>query len=154
MKYLTVNYKNKAYLVKVNNSTFEWASQFRWILNKGYVYLNIFGLDDQERRLHRLIMKTKRGQEVDHIDGDPLNNLISNLRIVTRAQNQQNRKLHKNNTSGFKGVVKTPFGWRAQLRINGKLKYFGHYTTKEVAALAYNEASKNHFGQYGRLNQL
>ena len=154
MKYLTVNYKNKAYLVKVNNSTFEWASQLRWILNRGYVFLSTSSHYPNERRLHRLIMKAQKGQEIDHKDGNPLNNLISNLRIATRAQNQQNRKLHKNNTSGFKGVVKTPFGWRAQLRINGKLKYFGHYTTKEVAALAYNEASKNHFGQYGRLNQL
>ena len=69
------------------------------------------------RNLHQVVKGQKRGFEIDHIDGDKLNNLDSNLRFVTHAQNGKNLKLLKRNKSGYKGV-----SWD-NVRKAGKLGY-------------------------------
>lgn len=66
---------------------------------------------------------------IDHIDRNPSNNKIENLREVTRSQNQINRKIFKNNKSGHKNVTwnKKDCKWRVYLRLNNKQMYFGSY---------------------------
>jgi hypothetical protein len=66
---------------------------------------------------------------LDHIDRNPSNNKIENLREVTRSQNQINRNIFKNNKSGFRNVVwnKKDCKWRVNLTINNKQMYFGSY---------------------------
>ena len=66
---------------------------------------------------------------IDHIDRNPSNNKIENLREVTRSQNQINRNLFKNNKSGYRNVIwnKKDCKWRVHLRINNKQMYFGSY---------------------------
>ncbi len=136
----------------VNDSIFGFLSQFKWYLDKGnYVYTHI---NSKKIRLHRMLMLAEPGQEIDHIDGNPLNNLTNNLRLCTRAENQRNRALHKNNTSGFKGVVRHFNKWRAQVRVNGKLRYFGIFSDKTQAARAYNEAVRKLFGNFARENDI
>jgi HNH endonuclease/AP2 domain len=84
-------------------------------------------------RLHKLLT----GYDLtDHIDGDTLNNRLSNLRPATHAQNMLNRKLGKNNTSGYKGVYwnKRHTRWVARVRIDGKTVYYGEFLDKEDAA--------------------
>lgn len=99
-------------------------------------------------------MNAQPGEEIDHTDGDKYNNLTSNLRFANRSLNAANRPLFKNNTSGFKGVVRHGNRWRAQVRVNGVLKYFGFFKKAEDAAIAYNEAAKKIFGKFARLNQI
>jgi len=82
--------------------------------------------------------------DIDHIDGDGLNNIRSNLRAATRSQNLYNRGKTKNNTSGIKGVSwdKGCSKWRSQIQSNGTHYHLGSFDTKEEAAEAYREAAK------------
>lgn len=77
--------------------------------------------------------------ELDHIDRNRLNNSVENLRWVTRSENQLNKKVYANNTSGVKGVSLHPSGlWLAQPQINGK-RYRKYFKTKEEAIAWRNE---------------
>lgn len=95
------------------------------------------------------------GFQVDHIDRDRANNKMCNLRLCTAFENQHNRCKNKNNTSGFKGVYVTPSGkYVAEIMSNRKRYRLGTFETKEAAARAWNEASKTHHGEYGKLNDV
>lgn len=92
---------------------------------------------------------------VDHIDGNGLNNQKANLRVCEPNQNQYNRLLQKNNTSGFKGVSFFPETgqWRARIGIGGKRRIsLGLFPTKEEAYAAYCEAAKIHHREFARLS--
>ncbi len=102
--------------------------------------------------LERVIGRTLDTKEmVDHIDGNSLNNRRSNLRIVTNAQNLQNRSKTKFNTSGFKGVSWTKGHWAAQIGENGQRHHLGLFDTPEQAYQAYCEAAKLYHGEFARL---
>jgi hypothetical protein len=110
--------------------------------------------------MHRLIAARSGlmvdGKQIDHVDGDELNNCRSNLRTSTTSQNLANCRVHRNNTSGFKGV-----SWKRQagkfeayitvLRRKFHLKYFDD---PRDAARAYNEAALKHFGEFACLNPV
>lgn len=103
--------------------------------------------------MHRVITPTPEGLEVDHRDGDGLNNRRSNLRAATRSENARNRSLQANNTSGIKGVswdqeVKK---WRVRIWVDGKNLSLGHFKCQTAAALAYAKASRKLFGEFGRV---
>lgn len=94
---------------------------------KGY---HRFGLMKNGKRkfhfIHRLIYQAHHGElppVIDHIDGNPSNNSIDNLRCATVAQNQWNTKLKSNNTTGFKGVSFDKWNnrYRVEIKANGKL---------------------------------
>lgn len=107
--------------------------------------------------LHRLLMYGPdiKGGTTDHIDGDKMNNRRSNLRKCSPAENSRNTLLAKNNTSGFKGVRRTPEGrWKAVIWINYKPRHIGHYDTKEEAAAAYNAAALVLHGDFASPNTL
>lgn len=110
------------------------------------------------QRIHRLIMsrmlnrKLLRDEEVDHIDGDGLNNRRNNLRIATHAQNIANQKVSKNNSTGYKGVVKDGNKYRARIGHKGQDIHIGVYPTAELAARAYDEQALRLFGEFARLN--
>ncbi len=78
---------------------------------------------------------------LDHIDGDPSNNRISNLREATASQNAQNTKLSSINTSGYRGVSwrKNRNKWTSGIYIKKKYKYLGSYNTPEEAYQRYLE---------------
>lgn len=86
--------------------------------------------------LHRLIMKAPDSLVVDHINGDKLDNRRANLRLVTFAENVQNQpRLLRNNTSGFRGVVwdRNRSKWIAQVKMGGKMYHLGRFHSKEEA---------------------
>ena len=107
--------------------------------------------------MHRLITHAiNERMEVDHIDGNRLNNCWINLRYADARQNAMNRGLYRTNTSGKKGVhwSKHKRKWEATLRCQGKRYYLGSFDYIEDAARAYNEAAVNHFGDYARINPV
>ena len=82
--------------------------------------------------------------EIDHINQDPTDNRIENLRDVTHAENHKNRTLQKNNTTGYVGVSKHHGKYRARIRINSIEKNLGDYDTVEEAAAVRAVASINY----------
>lgn len=94
--------------------------------------------------------KLSKGEQIDHIDQNPSNNRISNLRIATNSENNCNRSRQSNNTSGFKGVSWNKFtqSWEAYIKLNGKRKFLGYFLRKESAALAYRLNAEMYHGQF------
>jgi len=89
---------------------------------------------------------------IDHINGDPSDNRIDNLRIATHQQNMCNRKVRCDNTSGFPGVNfhKSSNKWQASIRVNGQRIHLGSFKTPVEAHEKYIEAVKIHHGEYSR----
>ena len=89
---------------------------------------------------------------IDHIDRNPLNNKISNLRLATMSQNQCNKKVQTNNKSGVTGVYlrSDTNKWTASIQLSGKKIVLGCYQTKEEARQARIEAEKKYFGKFRR----
>ena len=102
--------------------------------------------------LHRLILGEPEGLIVDHINGDSLDNRRKNLRTCTHQQNIANRKISKNNTTGFKGVVRDRKGFRAEIKVWGKKIHLGSYKNPIDAAHSYDLASKKYFKNFARPN--
>lgn len=108
--------------------------------------------------VHRLVWLYVHGrwptEEIDHIDGDPLNNRLTNLREATHAQNQMNKGPMRNNVSGFKGVNyrKGPGRYQryvAQIKIpGGTVKHIGSFKTAEEASAAYEAFAQQLHGSF------
>jgi len=145
----------------VDDEDFELLSNKKWHILKGkntvYVqtHSKINGKDTKDY-MHRIIMKLDKydKRQVDHTDGNGLNNQKSNLRICTSSQNTGNSKKQSNNTSGYKGVFyhKHSKKYQVQIMKNGKLTACGYFKTKEEAALAYDKKAKELFGEFAKLN--
>ena len=87
-----------------------------------------------ENYFHRLVMNAKKGDIVDHKNGNTLDNRKENLRFVSQSENGLNRaKLNKNNTTGAVGVRKIRNRYYPYIRINRKQEWFGGYATLEEA---------------------
>lgn len=102
--------------------------------------------------MHRELMIAPSGLEVDHRDGDGLNNRRSNLRLATGSQNMHNARLSLRNTSGFKGVscCNRNLKWRAQIAVGRKSTFLGYFDTREAAHAAYLAASERLHGEFSR----
>jgi hypothetical protein len=139
---------------KVNKGTVKIGDVAGSTDDKGYYVIRI---DRKGRKGHRLIFLYHHGYlteglQIDHIDGNPGNNRIENLREVTHTQNLQNGKIHSNNTSGVKGVYwhKIANKWAAAIKVNRKQIHLGYYTILEEAAAVVKEAREKYHGEYGR----
>ena len=124
--------------------------------NKGDGYYQI-GLIQLDYKLHRLVWiyhngDIPDGMQIDHIDGNPLNNLTENLRLATHGENQHNSKIRSDNTSGVKGVHwnKGNKKWKSQIYVEGKLIYLGYFDTIVEAEAAVIAARKKHHGDFSR----
>jgi len=111
-------------------------------------------IDGRNERLHSLIMGYKKGFVSDHVDGDPMNNLRSNLRWATYSQNCRNSRKPSNNTSGIKGVSwhKHSSKWRATIATGTKIIHLGLFEDRLSARLAYIDAVKKFHGEFARFN--
>ena len=165
--------KNGKFTILIDEEDWDRVKKYKWNVrvrpNTNYVRANIpnpeGGFRNRPRKdgspggtkrestlsMHRFIMDAPKGMQVDHINGNGLDNRKCNLRICTKSDNAKNRRLNKNSKSGFKGVSprkskKSP--WVAQ--ISGRL--IGYYDDPEEAAKAYDEEAKKEYGEFARLN--
>jgi len=129
----------------VDDADYEWLNQWKWCANKAKscIYAARTWRENGKkitRRLHTEIMGKKEGLEIDHINGNKLDNRKENLRFVTRRQNMQN--LHTIRASKYPGVGWHNHNkkWRARIKTNGKEKLLGYYTNEEDAFKAYCDA--------------
>ena len=116
-------------------------------------------IDTVTYRAHRIIWLLTTGQDpesflIDHIDGNPHNNKLENLRVASAHQNQCNQKKRKDNTSGLKGVTwaKNRCKWAASIHVNKKRIALGRYDSKGGAYAAYCEAAGRLHGDFARLD--
>lgn len=144
---------------KVDSDDFEWLSKYtwRWIKPRNIYYV-VTGIwikkQSVHSRMHRFIMNANKGDIVDHVNGNGLDNRKKNLRIVTNAQNCQNQAPQVNKSSKYKGVswFKKNRKWISYIGSREKRTYLGSFSSEIDAALAYDKKAKELFGCYARLN--
>ena len=104
--------------------------------------------------MNRIKMNVERWTQIDHINGNGLDNRKCNLRFANANQNQHNRKTNKNNKSGYKGVCwhKRHNKWISRISINNKLIHLGLFNDKLDAANTYNNAAIKYYGEFANLN--
>lgn len=102
--------------------------------------------------LHRLLAAAPPDMLVDHVDGNKLNNCRANLRLATHAQNTFNSKKRASNRSGFKGVSRRGSRWGAFITKDRRQSYLGLFGTPHEAALAYDSAARQFFGEFAACN--
>ncbi|KKN79020.1 hypothetical protein LCGC14_0344960 [marine sediment metagenome] len=175
----------KGYVVKVDDEDYDWLMTYSWhalessneikrrrlrdrvvaraavrvnLPNGRYAYEVVY--------MHRLIMKAKPKEQVDHKNHDTLDNRRENLRIVTNQQNSWNSRGAKSfngkpTSSRFKGVYRKVCKykgepkykyWVSKIRVNGKEITLGHFKTEVEAACYYDMAAHKHFGEHAYLN--
>jgi hypothetical protein len=145
MKYIeTGTYRSdskRRLLIEVSDEDYDELSKYHW-----HVDINggVSGRPNKVRTLmHRYIMKPNINEEVDHIDGNRMNNQRSNLRIATSSQNKMNRGPRKDNTSGYKGVSwhSQNNKWTARIKAGDKYLHLGLFDNIEDAKNAYNKSA-------------
>jgi hypothetical protein len=138
----------------VDDGDFESLSRFTWHAhnNSGKWYAmrrTSRRADYRSIGMHNEIMGAL---EIDHRNGNGLDNRKENLRLATRSQNIANSKLHRDNSSGIKGVYldKATRKWRAQIGFNYRVIQLGRFVDKEQAIRARRGAQQAMFGEFAR----
>lgn len=143
----------------VDDQDYEFVSGYNWYEQKcghskdnSYAYARV-PMTGARVAMHRMILEAQKGQQIDHINGDGLDNRRANLRFATQSQNLASARNHKNK---YRGVHwnKNLGKWQANIQVNKKLHYLGVFTDDKEAARAYNEAAKEHFGEFAWQNTV
>ena len=155
--------------VLLDDEDYEWVSKHRWQVNpqnnpnykgpdKFYVVRsNSIKGKKKNFSLHREIMKAPKGMQVDHINGNPLDNRRSNLRLCTPRQNSANRVKMSNNTTGFIGVTyreEHPQRPYCAQHFDHKLGrgFSKYFRTAEEAAVYRDKQMIDKYGEFAGLN--
>lgn len=142
----------------VSDHRFEHLNQWNWCATKHkntwYAVRNMKAPFKGTVLMHREIMNAPKEMDVDHWDGNGLNNTDENLRVCTNAQNIQNSRKRSDNTSSFKGVTwsKSYEKYQAQITVEGQYFWLGYFNDPEEAARAYDAKAKELHGEFARTN--
>lgn len=146
---------------KVDDSDFPWLSEYKWHAHKnrtgvGFYAQHCESLGKKKYAtviMHRAIMNCKKGEIVDHKDGDGLNNQKRNLRLCTHQNNQRNARMKRWKLVPFKGVTINQGKFLAQIKTSpGKQKHIGRFETAQEAAKAYDQMARVLFGEFACTN--
>lgn len=146
----------KGKYASVDDDDYDSIMRYRWkYSNRGYANRNYY-IDGKYKTemMYRLIMGEPEGKFVDHIDGNPLNNQKSNLRIVSNGQNSRNQVLGERNKSGYKGVHWKDNKWVSVITLKGRKYHLGYFDDVKEAARMYNFWAVDLHGEYARLNEI
>ncbi|WP_163665388.1 HNH endonuclease [Adonisia turfae] len=138
----------------VDSDVFDDFSQFKWHVANGYAARRLPKSEGKKIvYMHRLIMKAVKGQVIDHVNGNVLDNRRENLRICSHKQNIRNGK-SRGGSSIYKGVSKRSDydTWQAHITVDGKKKNLGCHKNEQDAAKAYDAAALEYFGEFANLN--
>ena len=158
----------------VDDEDYERLQEYKWIKSYyGYVVTNYSIYSDGTTskthrkkkgirgrsvsiRMHREILGVSVEQEIDHKDGNPLNNQKENLRICNSAQNKRNQKKRCNCKCKYKGVKVDNRNkinkWISSITVNYNTIYLGSFSNEEQAAKAHDKSAIKYFGKFARLN--
>ncbi|MDP1873673.1 HNH endonuclease [Phenylobacterium sp.] len=132
------------------------AGTFKWCFDGRYACRGVGPRGNHRREyLHRFLMDAPNGAQVDHINGDKLDNRLENLRLCGFTENRHNVGLTRRNTSGFKGVSfnSRRRAWIAQITCAGVHHYLGQYDSPEAASRAYDAAALKLQGEFARVSR-
>jgi hypothetical protein len=155
-----------SHVVYYDDIDHELVSGYHWMISKGkkgvfyargYIGKKSGGNGVHDKaRMHRLIMNCPEDLQIDHIDGNGLNNQRVNLRVAKNAQNCRNQRAHSDSLTGYKGItfVKKKKLYFARIRVNNKLISLGRSKDLKKAVIRYNEAATKYFGEFAFLNKI
>jgi hypothetical protein len=140
----------------VDDLDYEELSRYKWhaVKIRGRFYAG--NKSNPRRYMHRFVMKAQPGIEVDHINGNALDNRRQNLRLCTHKQNLRNQRIQTGFSSSFKGVgwKKGNRKWRSRIMVDGVDIHLGFFHSELLAAAVYNVAAKKYFGDFAQTNNL
>jgi len=145
-----VGYEKHGKVAVVDDEDYGKVSRYQWFLRVHraptfYTHAHVFG---RTRLMHQIIIPDKDvpfGFERSHLDGDGLNNRKNNLKVVTKLENLQHKRMYDNNTSGTQGVsfCKLTSRWHAYIRKES----LGRYNSLEAAIAARKAAEAKYRGE-------
>lgn len=150
---------SKGFAAIIDDDDFERVSKFKWYTrsnggSKFYAATGTPGDSNKKIYLHRFILEAPSNLQVDHINGNTMDNRKENLRLCTIQENLRNKKA----SGQYKGAIYAGKGrdlakpWSARISHEGKNLYLGYYATAEEAAKAYDKAAKELYGEFAQLN--
>jgi hypothetical protein len=145
----------------IDDEDYELISQYTW--NAFPCKRTTYARTNSSRKLgkrhtvllHRLIMNAPEGYEVDHINGNGLDNRKENLRVCTKSGNMRNKQANiSHKSSKYKGVSlhRQANKWRVRLSCNGTYIHVGLFSNEEEAAKAYDKVALEYFGEFAKTN--
>jgi hypothetical protein len=142
----------QGYVALIDDEDYQDVSQFKWQLHrdgKGGLYAK-----RDKVFMHRYILEPPTGTQIDHINGNGLDNQRANLRFATYAENQQNSSGRKVKSSRFKGVswASNAKKWIAYIGVDNKPIKIGSFIDEVEAAKAYDAEARKLFGEFARTN--
>lgn len=147
-KYRTANYQK--YCAIIDDCDFESVNKHDWrVFKRDRNMYAVASIDGFIVPMHCFLLG---GKNIDHVDGNGLNNQRNNLRYANASQNAMNKRAKLNGTSIYKGVSRCKDKWQAQIKKNYKNYKIGVYADEKTAALAYNAKAIEMFGEYARIN--
>lgn len=159
-----IELKNKGTFALVDDDIYAAIHRMKWWQSaQGYACTTFWEQGKSTNVLmHRMIMQIKgheiKGLSIDHINHNPLDNRVDNLRVCTQSQNSANSRKSKDiaTYSQYKGVSfrKDNGRWIATIRVRRKQIHLGYFDSEAEAAAAYNQAALKYFGEFAHLNTI
>lgn len=152
---------SRGYVSLVDVEDYEYLSHWKWHASERHNVVRARRNDYSNGKhkivyMHRVIMNAPNGFVCDHIDFNGLNNTKSNLSLCSIQDNSCHARKFRKSSSIYKGVSwnKCKRCWIAYITKNRKIYYLGQYSNEEEAAVAYNKAAVELFGEFAEPNQI